>query len=302
MITKIYFQKLLELECPKSVLFQTKNIALIKLKNDIVSAKNDPIPIRDAFAGLVSDQDIDKYVKEWQKIHGEGIKVLKKCNYVLFFVPEKKNQARFVATYIINGSVEKSQTVEFDMCRMTDFSSLEGRLVVSWIGDRRVYQYWTRGNKGDKLNDKYVILIDDGLKRNNQKFISYQDVVLSYDDLCHVVEDKEWINKLSAVNCIYSIVDKQTGRQYIGQTANKLGILGRWREYAKTGHGGDVELIKLLEQDCYYAKKYFQWTILETLPPVNENDKDGKAKITEREQFYKRKFCTNVKNGGYNPN
>ena len=300
MTTKIYFQQLLELECPKSELFQTKkNIALIKLVNDFDLDKENQIPIREAFSGLVLDQDIDLFVKEWRNTH-QGIKLLMKCNYVLFFVPEKKDQARFVATYKIKGFVEKSETVEFDMCRMTDFNSLEGRLVVSWIGDRSVNQYWTYENKGGELNEKFVVLIDDGLKRNDKKFISYQDVVLSYDDLCYVVEDKEWINKLSAVNCIYSIVDKHTGKQYIGQTANKQGILGRWREYAKTGHGGDVELIKLLDQDRDYAKKYFQWTILETLPPVNENDKDGKAKISAREQFYKRKFCT--MDSGYNLN
>ena len=77
-------------------------------------------------------------------------------------------------------------------------------------------------------------------------------------------------------------------------------MLNRWKEYADTGTGGNVELEKL---GADIVKKNFQWTILETLPLVRENDEDGKNKITEREQFYKRKFCTSTtKSGGYNPN
>lgn len=48
---------------------------------------------------------------------------------------------------------------------------------------------------------------------------------------------------LSAVNCIYIITDRKTGKNYIGSTYGKEGIWGRWKEYAKTGgHGNNVTL------------------------------------------------------------
>ena len=70
---------------------------------------------------------------------------------------------------------------------------------------------------------------------------------------------------LSAVNCIYIITDRKTGKNYIGSTYGKEGIWGRWKEYAKTGgHGNNVTLQKLYDQDNSYPNN-FSWSILETL-------------------------------------
>ena len=91
------------------------------------------------------------------------------------------------------------------------------------------------------------------------------------------------------------ILDKKTGRQYVGSTYNKNGIWGRWEEYARTGHGGDKELKPLIEDDAAYARKYFQWSILETLPLRIPDEQ-----AIDREALYKRKFGT--REFGYNKN
>ena len=65
-----------------------------------------------------------------------------------------------------------------------------------------------------------------------------------------------WRDKLSACNCIYVISDSNTGKLYVGSTYNSRGIWGRWEEYAKTGHGGDVELKKLLAEDPNYGNAF----------------------------------------------
>ena len=69
------------------------------------------------------------------------------------------------------------------------------------------------------------------------------------------------------------ISDNNSGKLYIGSTYNSQGIWGRWADYAKTGHGDNVELMKLLEDDPDYATKYFKWSILQTLPLNINNDK-----------------------------
>lgn len=301
MTTNICLQKLLKLENEDSQLFKTQKIALIKVVYDYtfteVSEPNEKheqkMSLREAFSGRVSEQDIDKYLSDWSNSHGKRcIDAMKKCEFVLFFIPEKKDQARFVALYKINCFTEEKESTLFDFERINDFKNLEGRVVVTWLGDRPVSQYWTKENKGKSLNEKFVLYIDDGLKRNTRKFISYQDVVLSYKDLCAVVEDKEWQSRLKIVNCIYCIVNRLEGRLYIGSTYGKNGILERWKEYAKEGHGNNKKLKELINEDKVDPNN-FQWFILEILPlSVNEVEAVG------RENFYKEKFCT--RDCGYN--
>lgn len=64
-----------------------------------------------------------------------------------------------------------------------------------------------------------------------------------------------------------------TGKLYVGSTYNREGIWGRWKDYAKTGHGNDVELMRILETDPNYAKDNFTWSILQVLPlGISENE------------------------------
>ena len=90
-------------------------------------------------------------------------------------------------------------------------------------------------------------------------------------------------------------LDKATGKQYVGSTYNTKGICGRWADYADTGHGGDKDLKPLIEKDAAYARKNFQWCILETLPL-----KILEEHAIDRESLYKRKFGT--REFGYNNN
>ena len=127
-------------------------------------------------------------------------------------------------------------------------------------------------------------------------------MILSFPQLKKVVEDKDWKSKLESVNCVYLILDNKTGKQYVGVTYKdmkpgvKNGILGRWTEYAQTGHGNNKLLIeKLAKEGLNYAEQNFQWTILETLP-LNVIPKVA----IDRETLYKRKFGT--REHGYNEN
>ena len=99
-------------------------------------------------------------------------------------------------------------------------------------------------------------------------FPGYEKIALTLAQLKNIILEKEypeWKKMLSAVNCIYIITDRKTGKNYIGSTYGKEGIWGRWKEYAKTGgHGNNVTLQKLYDQDNSYPNN-FSWSILETL-------------------------------------
>ena len=85
---------------------------------------------------------------------------------------------------------------------------------------------------------------------------------------------------------VYLIVDTTDGKQYVGSAYSDKGILGRWSEYVKSHHGGNKELIRLLEQ---YPDRYkkFQFSILQIFSKgASDNE------IIETESLYKKKLCS----------
>lgn len=308
MRTNIYLQDLLKLENPKSELFaDSKNKVLVKLTD--VPNENQGNTYKYSWKDLLTyckNFNFKEYVEVWTDRKGkmpQGAQIMKDADYVLFFIPERRDQARFVSVYRIDKSKYRRDNDKsyFDLKELEGFDNLKERIVVSWKGDIKVARHWYQDEKKKTLAQHMVLLIDQDVRKDIKRFDSYTDVILSYDELCTVINDEEWQEKLKLVNCIYSIVDTREGKQYIGQTSNSDGILGRWKQYADTVHGNDTELKKL---GTNIIKQFFQWTILETLPLLKNNDDvDVKNRINEREQFYKRKFCTSTKKSdGYNPN
>jgi hypothetical protein len=51
-----------------------------------------------------------------------------------------------------------------------------------------------------------------------------------------------WQERLREVKGIYVLVDKKTGRQYVGSAKGEDSLWGRFSDYARTGHGGNAEL------------------------------------------------------------
>lgn len=223
-------------------------------------------------------------------------KRFKDVDYIVSFIGEESTSSRFVGVFKNNGVLKEIENYKGEAQAKFDFSELDGfqllkeRVVIDWKNPVS----WLQG-----FNNKMpVIRIDRGLQENNiPVFTSFEDVVLNYNQLKLIFEsnNKEWKAKLESCNCIYLILDKLTGKQYVGSTYNTRGIWGRWEIYANTGHGFDKDLESLINNDAAYAQKYFQWCILETLPL-----KILEEHAIDRESLYKRKFGT--REFGYNNN
>lgn len=221
-----------------------------------------------------------------------------KVDYIVSFIGEENSTARFIGVYKKMGQEEKEGGRSlFDFRKVSGFEILEEKVIIDW-GDNAIswHQWWD--------NIKYVIRIDRGMSEGEiPVFHSYEDVMLSYTQLNAIFtkDNKEWRTKLEAVNCVYLILDKNNGKQYVGVTyrgkkSSGIGIWGRWKEYAETGgHGNDKTLMDIWQKDNLYPSQYFQWCILETLP-LNVPDKVA----IERESLYKEKFGT--RKHGYNNN
>lgn len=220
-------------------------------------------------------------------------------DYIVVFIGEEKLHSRFVGVYKNYGPLE--DTAEglciFNFQEINGFDCLKERIIVDWKTPATAWhQYWN--------NIKEVIRIDEGLENKDIPiFTRYEDVMLSYHELYRIIdsEDSIWKAKLEACNCVYVILDKSNGRQYVGVTykdlnhGKKNGIWNRWAEYAKTGHGGDVTLEEICKGNAHYAEDNFQWSILETLP-LNVIPKIA----IERESLFKEKLGT--RKHGYNNN
>lgn len=77
----------------------------------------------------------------------------------------------------------------------------------------------------------------------------------------------DWSAPLGTVSGIYHILDRETGKSYVGSAHGQGGLWQRWSSYFATGHGSNVAMRELLqEMGTEYSDQSFQMSILETLP------------------------------------
>lgn len=224
------------------------------------------------------------------------VKKFKDVDFLVSFIGEENTASRFVGVFKNYGKLQDlpdyngEAHARYDLRELSGFELLIERVVIDWNNPIQWLQHY---------NEMPVIRIDRGLNENNLPvFVRYEDVVLNYAQLKAIIDsnNSEWKLRLESCNCIYLILDKSNGKQYVGSTYNTRGIWGRWSEYVKNGHGDDVELKKCIDADPKYAEKNFQWCILETLPIKILEDQ-----AIERESLYKRKLGTRD-HGHYNKN
>lgn len=130
--------------------------------------------------------------------------------------------------------------------------------------------------------DKRVTLTD---------FSGFDQVNIDYKTLKYIVSENiaSWKSALSNVKGIYLIVDSLTGKQYVGSACGDDCIWQRWSEYAKDGHGGNIELKKLLQTNGEDYKYNFKYAILEIC-----NMNLGNEYILQRETHWKEILLTRI--------
>lgn len=223
--------------------------------------------------------------------------VFDECDYIVSFIGFEGTKARLLGVYKVNGripAVEFPPPMDFlypdmfgslndynyyELEEAPGFNDLNDRVVIDWGKSTRSWHQW--------LCEKEVIEI---LPKGYVKaFPGYLDFVISFDELKRIIghpnANKVWHTMLSAVAGIYLIVDRKTGKQYVGSAYGKSGILGRWTEYAKNGHADNAKLRELLENQTHERNLHF--TILRTLSKTSTS-----KEVIECEQLYKTKLGT----------
>ena len=212
---------------------------------------------------------------------------------ILFtFIGEQGSRSRFASAYRVNGVVEAAVPVSpdfpypdlglgtycYDLVLLPAFAGLTNRLVIDWGKGTRSWVQW--------MKPKDVIEIRPvGYVR---EFAGYDEVVIDYDELASIIANPDanrvWHQMLGAVAGVYLITDLVDGQQYVGSASGEGGILSRWKTYASTPHGGNVQLKALLEAHPARHRK-FQFSILRTLPRTQTA-----KEVVAVEARYKRKL------------
>ena len=142
--------------------------------------------------------------------------------------------------------------------------------------------------KGMAPTDIYVSSIFDK-KVAITDFLGFDHVNIDHETLRLIVQDNisSWRTALSNVKGIYLIMDEKTGKQYVGSAYGDECIWQRWAEYAKNGHGGNIELKELLSKNGEDYKFNFKYSILEIC-----NMSLGSEYIISRETHWKQVLMT----------
>ena len=127
---------------------------------------------------------------------------------------------------------------------------------------------------------------------DNDIFPGYDNVRVSWEELSRVIEKEGWKTALQNQKGVYLITDKSNGKMYVGSAYGENMILGRWRSYLKSGHGGNLGLKTI---DFNDIKKNFEYSILDIFKSTTDDNV-----ILSRESWWKAALKT--KEFGYNEN
>lgn len=231
-----------------------------------------------------------EYTRRQKQGFGKGY------DYWCVFISGKGTLAKFFACYKVGDTVPDTSDVIpqgfphpewfqgelafFDLQHIDLLKEFEGKLTIDWGHSTRMWH-----QKG--TTEKPIVSIQEDQRK---VFSGFENLILTYDELQEIVDNptvyESWHTALSSINAVYLIVDKKSGKQYVGSAYGENGLLGRWAYYVNSLHGNNKKLKELI---CAYPERYhqFQFSILQMLPKTVTNDE-----IIQIENLYKKKLLT----------
>lgn len=225
------------------------------------------------------------------------------CDYIVVFLGLQASKAKFYSVYkvadvriaspsdlpsnFIYPEMLGENDFHYTLNELNGFDDLRNRVVIDWGRSALSWHQW--------MKDKEIVEILP--KGYVKEFPGYLDFTLAYEELKEIIANpdanREWHVMLSSVAGVYLIVDHRNGAQYVGSAYGEKGILGRWSIYVKNGHGDNLKLKELVQnnQDCV---RHFHFTILRTLPKTLTNKEVIKFEMIYKEKLGTRAFGLNL--------
>jgi len=223
-------------------------------------------------------------------------KVLMRAEFVASFIAQDGERALFVGLYRrgkwrpvtnrqywaiptvaelkpfrLRGVEGRRTCLWFDLTPVDAYSEWKGRLVVTWPAGR-LWWRWAKTNSFPICAIHEESLLDAEMP-------SWNRLSLTWDTLS--VLPTKWKAALRQWRGIYYIFDQKAGKGYVGSACGKENILGRWLNYAASGHGGNK---KLRERD----PNDFLFTILQRTSPDMEREEIGQLEASWKDRLHTR--------------
>jgi hypothetical protein len=166
-------------------------------------------------------------------------------------------------------------------------------LAAGLIGRLKLYyRYRDRGTRVNLENHYSKFEVSEVLREqySGRAFPGYENVNLSFDEIEALVRNgrPDWKVALENIKGVYLITDARTGKRYVGAAYGQTGIWCRWSAYAKTGHGGNVELRDVVrKKGLPYCRANFRFALLDQRP-LRMPDEELRA----RESYWKKLLLT----------
>lgn len=207
----------------------------------------------------------------YQRIQWASLeKAMTRGRYMASFIGQQPGQASFAGIYRIGGGrvidhagywgvPGNSELKELGMtgrdpdmpdCLLFDLEPLDayrewiGRLTIRWP---KPYQNWWRwGGRGT-----FAVSAIEAESRFVRGMPHWKELVLNWHELQSL--PASWETSLAQWRGIYLIYDAGRRSGYVGSAYGTDNILGRWSNYAASGHGGNVELRKSEPADLRFS-------------------------------------------------
>jgi len=200
--------------------------------------KNDPI----YELGVSVDSLIeDGLLEDYQSTQGGKTDIILQAEYLISVVSSGKLNS-FYGMYKVGGAVPLSEKYPqksipcghswITLDRVECLDVFKGVLHIDWSAPLQWLQ-----NK-----DRPLVIVDNKVLK---RYPGDGDLLISLEELKRVVSNSEYSDyraKLSNVQGVYEIYSTEVGKTYIGSATGEEGVLGRWKNYAETGHGGNKYL------------------------------------------------------------
>lgn len=227
----------------------------------------------------------DGWLETYQAIQTKA--VFDRCSRIVSFTGDRGRRARFWGVFKVGERRSIAAAIDrvpagcphrarwtappyryhYSLSHDSGYGDLEGRLIIDWGEAALAWHQWLQANTSTEVNDKQVLeMLPAG--RRLDSFKNYLEFTLSHSELAHLVDHetahRDWQAPLAAVGGVYLIVAAHSGQQYVGSATGAGGIWRRWCDYARTGHGGNAELIRLVAEGDGRYPRDFTYSLLQT--------------------------------------
>jgi hypothetical protein len=128
---------------------------------------------------------------------------------------------------------DRSTILWFDLAPTDFYVSWKGKLIVKWPPPELAW--WRRAD--GNIMPVLAILQDSA---PDPPMPNWHEIVLAWEELEAL--SASWESKLAQWRAIYYIFDASDGKGYVGSAFGVDNLLGRWRDYADSGHGGNLPI------------------------------------------------------------